>query len=308
MHGIAAGTGQRTQTNRANLTILIALYPRRKPCHFAFVEHVNPRHGTRVDFFQHRLHGLDLHREFRVAGVDHMQQQISLDRFLQRGAKRGDQAVREVANEADGVREHDGLRAFDMNAAQRGVERCEQLIGGVDLLPRQAVEERRFARVGVTHQRDIARGAPLPGAALRRALGRDLGLARLEGLDPCAKQLTVGLQLGLAGPALPDSAALALEVRPAANQPGRHMFELRQFDLQFTLGALGAQREYVQYQGNAVDHPALERTFEVALLGAGQRVVENDQLRTGFATQGGNFFGSCPNPRTTPRPVAADGR
>ena len=56
-----------------------------------------------ADFMQHALHFLDLLRMVRVGGVHHVQQQVGIGRLLQRGLESVDQAVRQVADEADRV-------------------------------------------------------------------------------------------------------------------------------------------------------------------------------------------------------------
>ncbi|MPN46031.1 hypothetical protein SDC9_193610 [bioreactor metagenome] len=57
------------------------------------------------------------------------------------------------------------------------------------------------------------------------------------------------------------------------------MFELRQFDLQLALGARRAQREDVEDQAVAIDHPAVQVALEITLLHRRQRVIEDHQLR-----------------------------
>ena len=44
------------------------------------------------------------------------------------------------------------------------------------------------------------------------------------------------------------------------------MVELRQFNLQLALGALGTKREDVEDKARTIDDTALQRTFKVALL------------------------------------------
>jgi hypothetical protein len=89
--------------------------------------------------------------------------------------------------------------------------------------------------------------------ARRIAAGRDVG-------SPA------GFELRFAGAAQADPPTLPLQVGPTADQPGAQVFELCEFDLQLPFGAFGAQRENVQDQGIAIDHPARERFLQVALL------------------------------------------
>ena len=64
-----------------------------------------------------------------------------------------------------------------------------------------------------------------------------------------------------------DAPALALEVGPAAHQARRHVAKLRQFHLQLAFEGARALREDVEYQPRAIDDPAFQGTFEIALLG-----------------------------------------
>ena len=56
------------------------------------------------------------------------------------------------------------------------------------------------------------------------------------------------------------------------------MLELGQFHLQLTLVALGALGEDVEDQAGAVQHADIEALFQVALLGGGQRMIEDDDF------------------------------
>ena len=71
------------------------------------VEHQQLRHVVGADLVQHALHFGHLLGVVRVGGVDHVQQQVGVDRLLQRGLEGVDQAVRQVADEADGVGQRD---------------------------------------------------------------------------------------------------------------------------------------------------------------------------------------------------------
>ncbi len=176
---------------------------------------------------------------------------------------------------------HDGIGALDVDLAQRRVERGEELVGDVSGGARHAVEQRRLARVGVPDQRDGAHARAAARAALHGVAAGDARQARVEELDPFADEPAVGLELRLAGPAQADAAFLPLEVGPAADQSRRHVFKLRQFDLQLALGAARAQREDVEDEAGPVDDAAPQFLLEVALLHARQRVVEYHEVGRG---------------------------
>ncbi len=89
------------------------------------------RHFVRFDRCQHFVDLRDAIGPLRVRGIDHVQQQVRLARFLQRRAERRDQFVRQVAHETDSI----GQRRFEpgrqVQPAHGRVERREQLVGGV---------------------------------------------------------------------------------------------------------------------------------------------------------------------------------
>ena len=94
----------------------------------------------------------------------------------------------------------------------------------------------------------------------------DLLEAGIQLPDAAPDQATVRLQLGFTRPAQPDTAFLPLEMRPAADQPGRQMPELGEFNLQLAFETACSLREDIQNQAGAVEHAALELPLEVAFL------------------------------------------
>ena len=71
-------------------------------------------------------------------------------------------------------------------------------------------------------------------------------------------------------------------VQPPARRVER-CAELRELDLQLAFRAARAQREDVEDEARAVDDAAAELLLEVALLHAGERVVEDDEVGVRFA-------------------------
>jgi hypothetical protein len=107
---------------------------------------------------QHALHFLDLLGVVRVGRIDHVQQQVGVGGFLQRGLEGVDEAVRQVADEADGVGQRHRaprLRIAQVQLAGGGVQRGEQLVGRIGARLDQRVEQRRLAGVGVADDGDV---------------------------------------------------------------------------------------------------------------------------------------------------------
>ena len=122
--------------------------------HVDFIHHQQRRDLVGVDFFEHGINRLDILRHADIRRVDHMQQQRRLTRLLQRGFKRRDQIVRQMADKPYRIRQHRFADVRDVYAAQRRVECREQLIRCIHLSRGDLVKQGGFAGVGVAHQRD----------------------------------------------------------------------------------------------------------------------------------------------------------
>ncbi len=223
-----------------------------------------------ADFGQDLIDLADAFVPQRIVGIDHVQQQVGFARLAQGRAERGDQFMRQVAHETDGIGEHHAA-AGQLDPAHGRVKRGEQLVGGVGIRTGQRIEQRRLAGIGVADQRHPRQFAAHPRAAHLGVLDFHFLQPLLQHVHALLQQPAVGFQLGFAGAAQADrTTALALQVGPAAHQARGHVLELRQLDLQLAFGAARALRKDVQDQAGAVDHAALQRTLQVALLDRAQ--------------------------------------
>ena len=159
----------------------------------------------------------------RVGDVDDVQQQVGACGFFEGGGEGGDEFVRQVADEADGVSHEDGLRSGVVEFAPGRVEGGEELVLRIDIRFGQRVEQRRFAGVGVTGERDGRDAAPQPRLAVFFALFLHARKAALQLFDARGEQAAVGFELRFAGAAQADAAFLPLQVRPAAYQSRRQV-------------------------------------------------------------------------------------
>lgn len=76
-----------------------------------------------------------------------------------------------------------------------------------------------------------------------------------------------------------DAAAQPGERAPQPREPGQPVAQLRQLDLQFSLGGDGALGEDVEDEGGAVDDRHAARVLDVAHLRRGELAVEDDEVR-----------------------------
>ncbi|MCW0462736.1 hypothetical protein NB717_003804 [Xanthomonas sacchari] len=254
------------------------------------VEHQQLRQFAGADRVQHLVDLGDALLAQRIGGVDHVQQQICLARLGQGRAERRHQFVRQVAHEADGIGQH-RVAAGQRDAPHGRVQGREQLVGGVGFGAGQRVEQGRLAGVGVAHHRDPRQLAAHPRTAHLGVLHLDLLQPLLQLLHTLLQQAAIGFQLGFAGAAQADrTTALALQVGPAAHQPGGHVPQLGQFDLQLAFVAARALGEDVQDQPGAVDHAPLQVFLQVALLAGAERVVDQNQVGTAGVGGGLDLF------------------
>src|SRR5688572_1650746 len=130
-----------------------------------------------------------------MSSVDHVQQQVRLHGLFERGAKRGNQRVRQAADETDRVRDDGVGLGVERDAARGGIKSREQLVRGVRGSLRERIEERRLAGVRVTHQGDAEDFGPASGPALNMALRTDLVELLAQNLHAVADQSPVGLEL-----------------------------------------------------------------------------------------------------------------
>ncbi len=143
---------------------------------------------------------------------------------------------------------------------------------------RQDVHQGALADVRIADERKPHQGAAV--AALGGHLAVDLLQVLLEFRDPLLDDPAVHLDLGFTHTAAGAHAAtLPLQVRPHTGEPGQHVLIMSQFHLHLRIGSLGPLGENLQDQARPVDDVgALDDLLDVALLGAGELVVEDDVL------------------------------
>jgi succinyl-diaminopimelate desuccinylase len=247
----------------------------------------------RPDLAQDRVDRGDLlHERLRARrSVDDVEDEVGHERLLQRRGEAFDQLVRQAPDEADGVGD-EVAPALVLEAARGGIEGLEQPVSYRDARVGERVEERRLAGVGVArerHRRRLAAASLLaPDVALATQLPQPVAQLR----DPATCEPSVGLELGLTGATRPDAGAEAtraaaetLEVLPHPAHPRQVVLELRELDLELSLGAHRVLGEDVENQLSPVDDPGLECVLERSLLRRAELVVDEEHLGGGIAVR-----------------------
>ena len=185
--------------------------------------------------------------------------------------------VRQLADEADRVREDRRAGAVHLPPPQLGVEGGEEAVLGEGPGRGQPVEQGRLAGVRIAGQRH--RGDAVPPAPLDTAGALDLREVLLQPADAVAQDPAVLLELLLTlAAALAEAAALAREVAPLPGQAGEHVLEPGQLHLGARLTAASPLIEEVQDQRAAVHHGQLRRLLQVLDLAPREVVVEQQQV------------------------------
>ena len=217
--------------------------------------------------------------EVGVPGLGDVHEDVGVRELLERRAERRDERRRELVDEADRVGEQDRDAARERRAPGRGIERRERLVGDEHVGVRERVEQRGLAGVRVAGER--REEETLAGARPTRALAlaRDLGEPLLQVLDALPDDLTVALELALAGAAGPDAAAQPRHLLAAAGQTRQPVFELRELHLDATLARARVAREDVEDHPGAVHDGDVRRLLERPLLRRRELVVRHDDVR-----------------------------
>ena len=155
--------------------------------------------------------------------------------FFERGFECGHEILWQIADKADGIGEDCLLKTWKTQASARGVERGKQLIFGIDIGLRERVEESRFAGICIADEAEYGDILGVSAFALEFAMtGAILELAS-ECLHSFACFTAVHFEFCFARASPADAASQTAHGRVLINEFGQIVFELREFDLEFSI-------------------------------------------------------------------------
>jgi hypothetical protein len=203
---------------------------------------------------------------------------VRLRHLLERRSERLDEVVRQLGDEADGVRQRRRATTGQDDPPRGRVERREQLVGDDDLGAGQPTHQRRLSRVRVARDRDLRHVRPLPAGPLRVAGGLHRLDVAAELRDAASDVLPVRLELRLARPARADAAPQPAHRLAPAAQARQQIVELRELHLRLALARVRVQREDVEDQRGAVEDLHAEPSLDRAQGAGRELLVEDDEL------------------------------
>src|SRR5579863_52555 len=265
----------------------------------------NMKGGTtgHAEFIEDFFYGLVEFLMMSAGNVADMHDQRGFLHFFEGGAKRGHQTFRQSANESHSVGKQYAAARRKPQRANGGIERGEHARGNEDFGTAERVEQRRFAGIGVTNQRNRTQGHGVARLTALSALLAHIFDALFDFGNAFADAAAVGFQFLFTGSAYTDAAASTASATRSSNafaalaghrgtfasQARKHVVELREFDLQLAFAAAGMARKNIENELGTVDHPALRVLLNVALLNRRQVAIENNQRSVFGIGLGQNF-------------------
>ena len=98
------------------------------------------------------MHDLNLAGDAGIGGIGHEEEQVGFTGHVEGGAERGDQAVRQVADEADRIGQQQLALVGHMHQTGFGIERGKEAVVNVGIRVGAGVEEGGFPGIGVADQ------------------------------------------------------------------------------------------------------------------------------------------------------------
>ena len=175
------------------------------------VQRFNRSRLFQAQFGQHILDVSFLRLAVGRGDIAYMYDEIGFRNLFQGRLKGGYKLGRQFGNEPDRIGQDDIAARRQRKRPHCRIQRCEQHVARHYLCIGEPVEQRRLARIGVTHERHHRIGNPLAGVAMKRPGSLDFVQLAPQPRDPLADQPPVDFQLAFTRAAdETKTAALAL--------------------------------------------------------------------------------------------------
>jgi hypothetical protein len=211
-----------------------------------------------------------------------VQYEVRIRDFLERGAKRRHEGVRQPVDEPDGIGHEQLAVVRQPDLAHERIEGHEQGIGRLGVGARQRIEQRRLSGVRVANQRNGRHGRLLPPLAKLPAPLPHLLDGLADRVNARANPAAVGFELRFARSPGADAAAQPRQRRAGPDEARQQIFQLGQLHLQLPFPRSRPPGEDIEDELRAVDDLAVDRFLDVAELSGRELVVEDDDVGVRF--------------------------
>ncbi len=256
----------------------------------AFIKHQDFRNTRRIDLSQRVLNDINMINRTRMARIHHVQNHIRLSDFFQCGTKRRGQCNRQLLNEAHCIGQQHNTTARQLHPARSRIERRKKLVGNVNIRARKRIEQRRFSRIRIAHQRDRWHSGTAPLTAMPLTVRSNLLKLLFELRDFASNLAAVHFKLRFTRATQPNTARSAAccatshlprKVGPLTSQARKAVFILRQLNLERSLTSLCMLRKNIENQRRTIQYlnSFTKCLFKLALVPWRQLIVKNHHAR-----------------------------
>src|SRR6266568_6467980 len=241
-----------------------------------------------------------------TGGVGYLEQDSGALHLFKRGAEGGDERRGKVADEAYCVRQQHISARRQSDGAKSGIEGGKHARAFDHSSAGERVEQSGLAGIGVADEGDDRNRNAFAALALLRADAAHILDLLFDVLDAAMDFAAIGFELRFAGASGADAAAKLGHLRTSSAEAGEHVFELSKLDLELTFTGSGVAGKDIKNELGAIDDAAVELAFEIAKLGRGEFVVEDQDASIGHFGGGGDLFNfAAPDERGRIGTVAA---
>ena len=181
------------------------------------LKHFDCRSVGSADFGEHAAHFLSEAGVGR-GGVDDMQDEVRFGNLFKRCLEGVHEGHRQFADEAHGVGHNDLCPRAHLPTPHGGIERSEHLVGGVNAVGGEGVEQRGLPGVGIARQRHRGDARPIAPPPALGTLAMDALEPVAHVAHPAGQHALVHFELRFASAAQVDATLLPVEVGPAADE------------------------------------------------------------------------------------------
>src|SRR5579883_1706751 len=209
-----------------------------------------------------------------------MQNEIGLNNFFQRRAECRNQLMRQFPDKPDRIGNQNRKILSELNPANQGIESGEQPLGNKCFFLGESAKQRRFTRIGVSHQRYQRQLITTTTLAVQLPVFAHLFDVAPQRTDPMTDLPAVHFEFCFTRTARADTTAETREVFAISGQARQPVLELSKLHLQLAFFGAGTTGKDIENQSRAVDDFSVEDFFQILVLAWREFFVKDNDIHT----------------------------